>query len=206
MTAQRTTTIGKRQAAQSKISASKVIQNKKKFYHISNVNRCTSESIIEHLKLVDVEVLSCYPALKKSYAQALANNDQSTSFRLCVDKKFASIVESADAWPEHVRVREWLFNTNLVDSNNKSIINNDNGNNDGINNGGSNKGSNNSNNNKSIDVNSHLMNNKSIVFNSKPFDANNKPLDDITNSIDKSEDNIVQMNTKMNTNTTDNHE
>ncbi|ESN96818.1 hypothetical protein HELRODRAFT_178613 [Helobdella robusta] len=202
MTAQRTTTIGKRQAARSKMSASEVIQNKKKFYHTSNVNRCTSDNIIEHLKLVDVEVLSCYPALKKSYAQALANNDQSTSFKLCVDNKFANIVESANAWPEHVRVREWLFNINLMDSNNKSIINNNNGNNDGIKNGGGNKGSNNSKNNKSIDVNSNLMNNKSIVFNSKPFDSNNKPLDDSTKSIDKSEDKTVQMDK----NNADNHE
>ncbi|ESO01535.1 hypothetical protein HELRODRAFT_174492 [Helobdella robusta] len=36
----------------------------------------------------------------------------STSFRLCVDEKYAEIVERSSSWPDYVQVRNWVFNNN----------------------------------------------------------------------------------------------
>ncbi|ESO12229.1 hypothetical protein HELRODRAFT_158698 [Helobdella robusta] len=102
------------------IAANKAV-TKQKFYHIGNVARCTKNNIVEYLKSLDVETVSCFPVFKKSDKETKTpvlkkdgneenlstdetkptSSDKSTSFRLCVDVKFANVIEDMDSWPEH---------------------------------------------------------------------------------------------------------
>ncbi|ESO12032.1 hypothetical protein HELRODRAFT_158439 [Helobdella robusta] len=64
---------------------------------LSNVTRCTSDNLVEHLKLIGVEVISGFPVLKKSF------NDRPQA------NKFSSLTEDVESWPEHVRISHWSF-------------------------------------------------------------------------------------------------
>ncbi|ESN92858.1 hypothetical protein HELRODRAFT_164989 [Helobdella robusta] len=100
------------QPTQYKISASKVVY-RKKFYDIGNVSKTCASKFVDHLESIDVKVLSCYPVFKRRDDKIkLDENHPSTSFRLCVDEKYAEIVERSSSWPDYVQVRNWVFNNN----------------------------------------------------------------------------------------------
>lgn len=93
----------------SKISASKIL-TRKRIFHVSNVNRCVAKDILEHLRSINVEAISCYPAFKARKNEAKPDDSHpSTSFRLCIDAKHVDVILKDSSWPEHVKVREWTF-------------------------------------------------------------------------------------------------
>ncbi|ESO08386.1 hypothetical protein HELRODRAFT_169213 [Helobdella robusta] len=86
---------------------------RKKFYHIGNVSKTCASNVVDHLESIDVKVLSCYPVFKRRDDKIkLDETHPSTSFRLCVDEKYAEIVERSSSWPNYVQVRNWVFNNN----------------------------------------------------------------------------------------------
>ncbi|ESN92788.1 hypothetical protein HELRODRAFT_164904 [Helobdella robusta] len=124
------------------VIAAKKAVTKKKFYHIGNVARCTKDNIVEYLKSLDVETVSCFPVFKKSDKETKTpvlkkdgneenlstdetkptSSDKSTSFRLCVDVKLANVIEDMDSWPEHVIANSFnKYFTNLVDGINVDV-------------------------------------------------------------------------------------
>ncbi|ESO04105.1 hypothetical protein HELRODRAFT_173192 [Helobdella robusta] len=56
----------------------------------------------------------CLTLLKKSRDDKIKLDEthSSTSFRLCVDEKYAEIVERSSSWPDYVQVMNWVFNNN----------------------------------------------------------------------------------------------
>ncbi|ESN96764.1 hypothetical protein HELRODRAFT_163879 [Helobdella robusta] len=87
------TTVEPHRPTQYKISASKIVY-RKKFYHIGNVSKTCASNVVDHLESIDVKVLSCYPVFKRRDDKIkLDETRPSTSFRLCVDEKYAEIVE-----------------------------------------------------------------------------------------------------------------
>ncbi|ESN99293.1 hypothetical protein HELRODRAFT_162811 [Helobdella robusta] len=104
------TTVEPHRPTQYKISASKVV-HRKKFYHIGNVSKTCASNVVDHLESIDFKVLSCYPVFKRRDDKIkLDETHPSTSFRLCVDEKYAEIVERSSSWPDYVQVRNWVFN------------------------------------------------------------------------------------------------
>ncbi|ESO11733.1 hypothetical protein HELRODRAFT_166757 [Helobdella robusta] len=72
-----------------------------------------ASNVVDHLESIDVKVLSCYPVFKRRNDKIkLDETHPSTSFRLCVDEKYAEIVERSSSWPDYVQVRNRVFNNN----------------------------------------------------------------------------------------------
>ena len=98
--------VGSRAPKESKITANKSVLQKR-IFHISNVTKCVASDVVDHLRLSQVDVISCFPAFKKDKNSVKPDDSQpSTSFRLCVDAKFSDIITKECTWPEHVRVRD----------------------------------------------------------------------------------------------------
>ncbi|ESO10385.1 hypothetical protein HELRODRAFT_183709 [Helobdella robusta] len=71
-----------------KIKANKMLI-KKSFFSMSNVQKCHRNDVIEYLKSIDINIISCFSVLKRtdSPANESPNNDdcESTMFRVCVE-------------------------------------------------------------------------------------------------------------------------
>ncbi|ESN93134.1 hypothetical protein HELRODRAFT_181242 [Helobdella robusta] len=109
---QKKTTVEPHRPTQYKISASKVVY-RKTFYHIGNISKTCAFNVVDHLESIYVKVLSCYPVFKRRDDKIKLDETHSSSlFRLCVDEKYAEIVERSSSWPDYVQVRNWVFNNN----------------------------------------------------------------------------------------------
>ncbi|ESO11420.1 hypothetical protein HELRODRAFT_183206 [Helobdella robusta] len=98
--------VGSRAPTKSKITANKVVFQKR-IFHIGNVTKCVASDVVDHLRLSQVEVVSCFPAFKKDKNGVKPDDSQpSTSFRLCVDAKYSDMINKECTWSEHVRVRD----------------------------------------------------------------------------------------------------
>ncbi|ESO04187.1 hypothetical protein HELRODRAFT_172533 [Helobdella robusta] len=72
--------VGSRAPTESKITANKLVfQNR--IFHIGNVTKCVASDVVDHLRLSQVEVVSCFPAFKKDKNGVKPDDSQpSTSF------------------------------------------------------------------------------------------------------------------------------
>ncbi|ESO02806.1 hypothetical protein HELRODRAFT_174225 [Helobdella robusta] len=62
------------------------------------ITTCAS-NVVDHLESINVKVLSCYPVFKRRNDKiTLDETRSSTSFRLCVNEKYAKIVERSSSW------------------------------------------------------------------------------------------------------------
>ncbi|ESO04080.1 hypothetical protein HELRODRAFT_173157 [Helobdella robusta] len=95
------------------IYAASIVVYRKFFYHIGNISKTCASNVVDHLESINVKVLSCYPVFKmRDDKIKLDETHSSSSFRLCVDEKYAKIVERSSSWPDYVQVRNWVFNNN----------------------------------------------------------------------------------------------
>ncbi|ESO02494.1 hypothetical protein HELRODRAFT_161769 [Helobdella robusta] len=117
--------IGNKDSEDCKLKANKILI-KKSFFSVSNVMKCHRNDVVEYLKSNDINVLSCYPVLKRS---EMANdstpdieNEHSTMFRVCVESCDSNKMKNPDIILKHIIVKDWHFKekkpaNNFVDSN-----------------------------------------------------------------------------------------
>ncbi|ESO00605.1 hypothetical protein HELRODRAFT_175574 [Helobdella robusta] len=99
--------IGNKDSEDCKLKANKILI-KKSFFSVSNVMKCHRDDVVEYLKSNDINVLSCYPVLKRS---EMANdstpdieNEHSTMFRVCVESCDSNKMKNPDIILKHIIV------------------------------------------------------------------------------------------------------
>ncbi|ESN96790.1 hypothetical protein HELRODRAFT_163913 [Helobdella robusta] len=106
-----------------KIKANKMLI-KKSFFSMSNVQKSHRNDVMEYLKSIDINVISCFPVLKRtdSPANESPNNDdcESTMFRVCVESSDAAKMKNPDVILQHIIVKEWRFNPKKIDDKNNN--------------------------------------------------------------------------------------
>ncbi|ESN97864.1 hypothetical protein HELRODRAFT_177500 [Helobdella robusta] len=85
---------------------------------------CHRNDVMEYLKSIDINVISCFPVLKRtdSPANESPNNDdcESTMFRVCVESSDAAKMKNPDVILQHIIVKEWRFNPKKTDDKNNN--------------------------------------------------------------------------------------
>lgn len=87
--------------------------------------KCHRDDVTEYLKSNDINVLSCYPVLKRSEPTTDnitdIENEHSTMFRVCVESCDSNKMTNPDIILKHIIVRNWHFNekkpVNNIDTN-----------------------------------------------------------------------------------------
>ncbi|ESN92677.1 hypothetical protein HELRODRAFT_164762 [Helobdella robusta] len=106
-----------------KIKANKMLI-KKSFFSMSNVQKCHRNDVMEYLKSIDINVISCFPVQKRtdSPANESPNNDdcESTMFRVCVESSDPAKMKNPDVILQHIIVKEWRFNPKKTDDKNNN--------------------------------------------------------------------------------------
>ncbi|ESO12258.1 hypothetical protein HELRODRAFT_158736 [Helobdella robusta] len=117
--------IGKKVLENCKLKANKD-PTKKPVFCISNVQRCRRSDVMEYLSANGINVITCYPVIKKTEekisAKTNSNNssdeqnelknrdeEESTVFRVCIDREDVKKIKDPEIMPQHVIVREWRF-------------------------------------------------------------------------------------------------
>ncbi|ESO10468.1 hypothetical protein HELRODRAFT_183625 [Helobdella robusta] len=97
--------IGNKDSEDCKLKANKILI-KKSFFSVSNVIKCHRDDVVEYLKSNDINVLLCYPVLKRS---EMANdstpdieNEHSTMFRVCVESCDSNKMKNPDIILKHI--------------------------------------------------------------------------------------------------------
>ncbi|ESN90063.1 hypothetical protein HELRODRAFT_182855 [Helobdella robusta] len=104
--------VGAKKNDNNKLSADKKLI-KKSVFAMSNIKKCSRSNVIDYLSEVGIQVISCYPVLKRSLAPSgtLPRNEgeDSTMFRVCINASDTSKIQDPDNLPENVIIREWRF-------------------------------------------------------------------------------------------------
>ncbi|ESO11191.1 hypothetical protein HELRODRAFT_183432 [Helobdella robusta] len=72
-----------------KLQPDKIIM-KKKVFCLSNVKKCHRDDVVEFLQTSGINVITCFPVIKRTDEtdpKAINNDEHSTMFRVCVEKK-----------------------------------------------------------------------------------------------------------------------
>ncbi|ESN97516.1 hypothetical protein HELRODRAFT_193227 [Helobdella robusta] len=102
------------------------ISQKKSVFCISNVQRCRRSDVMDYLSANGINVITCYPVTKKTEEKISAktnsnnssdeqnelknrNEEESTVFRVCIDREDVKKIKDPEIMPQHVIVREWRF-------------------------------------------------------------------------------------------------
>ncbi|ESO04774.1 hypothetical protein HELRODRAFT_172446 [Helobdella robusta] len=117
--------IGKKVLENCKLKADKDL-TKKSVFCISNVQRCRRSDVMEYLSANGINVITCYPVIKKTEEKISAktnsnnssdeqnelknrNEEESTVFRVCIDREDVKKIKDPEIMPQRVIVREWRF-------------------------------------------------------------------------------------------------
>ncbi|ESO00486.1 hypothetical protein HELRODRAFT_175924 [Helobdella robusta] len=74
-----------------------------KIFHIIHVTKCVASDVGDHLRLIKVEVISCYFTFKKGKNGDMPDESLlSNYFRFYFDTKFSDLVNRKISWLEHV--------------------------------------------------------------------------------------------------------
>ncbi|ESN93623.1 hypothetical protein HELRODRAFT_180714 [Helobdella robusta] len=90
---------------------------KKSVIYLGNITPCSKDTVAEHLRNFDIKFHNIFPAKQpqKNNAEKTNDNDEEySSFRICIPEIEKDKIFNADIWPLHANVREWLFYTNLA--------------------------------------------------------------------------------------------
>ncbi|ESO03495.1 hypothetical protein HELRODRAFT_173799 [Helobdella robusta] len=102
-----------------KLQPDKIIM-KKKVFCLSNVKKCHRDDVVEFLQTSGINVITCFPVIKRTDEtdpKAINNDEHSTMFRVCVEKKDEGKMKDPEVMLQHIIVREWKFNEK------KSLVN-----------------------------------------------------------------------------------
>ena len=99
--------VGSFTASESKLSAARPVVHKA-IFHVDNASEgCQPNDIIDHLKSLDIPVVSCFDC--KSWRKQGSLENTSRAFRLCVEKEIVSKILDKEIWPRGIMVRPWKF-------------------------------------------------------------------------------------------------
>ncbi|ESO00893.1 hypothetical protein HELRODRAFT_175389 [Helobdella robusta] len=105
--------VGAKKNDNNKLSADKKLI-KKSVFAMSNIKKCSRSNVIDYLSEVGIQVISCYPVLKRSMVPSgtLPRNEDedSTMLRVCINASDTSKIQDPDNLPENVIIREWRPN------------------------------------------------------------------------------------------------
>ncbi|ESN99234.1 hypothetical protein HELRODRAFT_162749 [Helobdella robusta] len=103
--------IGKKEV-DCKLKADKVLYNKR-VYLMSNIQKCSASDVSEFLSSCGINVLSCYPVFKNTEPSKVPHtnrdNQDSSMFRVCIDKIDSPKINDPNIIPKNIIVREWRF-------------------------------------------------------------------------------------------------
>ncbi|ESO07060.1 hypothetical protein HELRODRAFT_184667 [Helobdella robusta] len=100
-----------------KLQPDKIIM-KKKVFCLSNVKKCHRDDVVEFLQTSGINVITCFPVIKRTDEtdpKAINNDEHSTMFRVCVEKKDEGKMKDPEVMLQHIIVREWKFNEKKLD-------------------------------------------------------------------------------------------
>ncbi|ESN97378.1 hypothetical protein HELRODRAFT_178169 [Helobdella robusta] len=94
---------------------------KKSVFSMSNISKCHRRDVVEFLTSNGINVITCYPVLKKTEISSDKNFDkddqESTMFRVCIDSSDVDKMKDPDIMLKNIIVREWRFNQTKPDAN-----------------------------------------------------------------------------------------
>ncbi|ESO11102.1 hypothetical protein HELRODRAFT_184556 [Helobdella robusta] len=115
-----TKVIGKKVVEDCKLRADKNLI-KKSVFSMSNISKCHRRDVVEFLTSNGINVITCYPVLKKTEISSDKNFDkddqESTMFRVCIDSSDVGKMKDPDIMLKNIIVREWRFNQTKPDAN-----------------------------------------------------------------------------------------
>ncbi|ESN91910.1 hypothetical protein HELRODRAFT_181965 [Helobdella robusta] len=89
---------------------------KKTVFLMSNVKRCHRNDVIDFLKTSGINVISCFPVIKRSNQDISdpvnKDEEESTMFRVCVESCDGPKMKDPEIMLKHIIVREWPFGKN----------------------------------------------------------------------------------------------
>ncbi|ESO00615.1 hypothetical protein HELRODRAFT_175589 [Helobdella robusta] len=89
---------------------------KKTVFLMSNVKRCHRNDVIDFLKTSGINVISCFPVIKRSNQEISdpvnKDEEESTMFRVCVESCDGPKMKDPEIMLKHIIVREWRFGKN----------------------------------------------------------------------------------------------